>query len=194
MSANHSAELEALAQVAPVKKGMRIFRSETQMREAISEQIASMVVRQFHVALLRAASNTRAEIVYGQTAASGAELLCLDDEIADLSLSLPKEVNLWLSVIIQALHDYLCGREGTPAATQALRDEAGRYFWSRTRQCLVRHCLLTGLMPAYVRQLAGMAEDFVSEHAEKEVADAKQRQLTTMMSRAERLRRLVGDA
>lgn len=190
MSANHSAEVAAIAAIAPRPA------ADIKLREAITEQIASLVVRQFHVALLRAAAGSPTAEHFvpsiernGEVARAGVD----EAEVMRLRDKLPAEVTLWLRVICQALHDELCGKEKVGGGTQALRDEAHRYFWSQHRHCLVRHCLLIGLQPSYVRELAGKAADFVDEQARAAFARARAGD-RRLGSRADRLRQLIGEA
>ena len=196
MSANHPAEIEALAAVA-VEKPKRSRRptvySDAKLRQLVTEQIASLVVKQFHVALVRAAGGTFDAALILPDQQENRELVRVDDD-ARRESGLPPEVELFLRVMAQALHDELCGQGSTPVATAALRDEAHRYFWSKSRKCLVRHCLMTGLLPEYVRELAGKATDYAYEQSEKAFAELQRTGAGRPMTRADRLRDLVGDA
>lgn len=198
MSANHPAEIEALAAVAvAVEKPKRTRRptvyGEAKLRQLVTEQIASLVVKQFHVALIRAAGGSFAAGLVLPDRQENRELVRVDEDMRH-ETGLPPEVDLFLRVIVQALHDELCGQESTPESTAALRDEAHRYFWSRSRKCLVRHCLVTGLLPEYVRELAGKAVDYVYEQSERAFAEMQQAGASRPMTRADRLRGLVADA
>jgi len=190
MSANHQAELAAIIDAVPLSA------EDIKLRDAITEQIASLVVRQFHVALLRAALGAPTSDHFappiernGETVRAGMD----DAEVMRLRDKLPAEVAMWVRVICQALHDELCGKEKMAGATLALREEAHRYFWSQHRHCLVRHCLLIGLQPSYVRELAGKAADFVDEQARAAFARARAGD-RRLGSRADRLRQLIGEA
>ncbi len=197
MSANHPAELEELAQVAATeirrRRGKSIY-SEAKLRQIAADQIGSMVVKQFYVALARAAGGTfDVGSLVLPTNIESADRITVDDDARSNS-GLPPEVELFIRIMVQALHDELCGREDTPEATKALRDEAHRYFWSRERKCLVRHCLIVGLRPDYVRELAGRAADYVYEQSQKAFEQIRREKATKPMTRADRLRDLVGDA
>ena len=196
MSANHPAEIEALAAVA-VEKPKRSRRptvySDAKLRQLVTEQIASMVVKQFHIALIRAVGGQFDSDLVLPDQHENRDRVKIDDDCRP-DHGLAPEVHLWLRVMVQALHDELCAQEGTPEATQLVRDEAHRYFWSRERRCLVRHCLLTGLQVRYVRELAGKAVDYAYEQSEKAFAELQRTGAGRPMTRADRLRDLVGDA
>lgn len=184
MSAKHPAELAAIAAAASLSA------ADIKRRDAIASQIGSLVVQQFHVALLRAATGSPTAEHFTASIERNGEVskVGMDDiEAMQLLGKLPPEVVLWIAVIVQALHDELCGLD------KMAQEEAHRYFWARHRHCLVRHCLLIGLQPGYVRELAGKAADFVDEQADialsLEKSGGKQ-----IASRADRLRQLIGEA
>ena len=193
MSANHPAEIEALAAVA-VEKPKRSRRptvySDAKLRQLVTEQIASMVVKQFHIALIRAVGGQFDSDLVLPDQHENRDRVKIDDDCRP-DHGLAPEVHLWLRVMVQALHDELCAQEGTPEATQLVRDEAHRYFWSRERRCLVRHCLLTGLQVRYVRELAGKAVDYVHEQAEIALEQMRRDGVQRPMARADRLRLMV---
>ena len=193
MRANHPAEIEALAAVAvekPKRSRLPTVYSDAKLRQLVTEQIASMVVKQFHIALIRAVGGQFDSDLVLPDQHENRDRVKIDDDCRP-DHGLAPEVHLWLRVMVQALHDELCAQEGTPEATQLVRDEAHRYFWSRERRCLVRHCLLTGLQVRYVRELAGKAVDYVHEQAEIALEQMRRDGVQRPMARADRLRLMV---
>jgi len=197
MSCNSPQELCAVAEV--VAKRGRPARPPCKKVDLLlagtTITIGSLVAKQFHLALLRAVSggpsDTGIVMLVDDKATDAGERL--DRAVSALQDRVSPEVRIWVAVIAQAMSDMIGPTDeprGSPEES-AIRAEAHRYFWSRERRCLVRHCLLIGLRLSYVRELAGKAEDFVFEQTQAAMAEARAAGDTKPMTRGKRLEWLI---
>ncbi len=187
MSANSGREIDA---VMAVEKDRLARKKAEAERQKIELQIGSLVAKQFHAMLIRAVSGLPvdglAEIDNGDDSGERIDAL-----ITDAERRLIPEVRLFICIIANTAHDYIgviAGKSGDKPAS--IRADAERYFTSKSRRCLDRHCMLVGLDPAFVRRMVQQAVEFVAKYTDKAFAEQRQRS-TAPIGRGQRLMWLV---